>query len=91
MTSITEAELTEVLTEAGRKHHHAFISTDGADPEWAKWYAGFIQAVVWDGFGEVPTQSLLIHLLVGADRAHRTEAPDDPWQPFYARFILGNL
>lgn len=91
MGTITQGELAEILTEAGHKHHHSFISSDGVDPEWPTWYAPFIQAKVWDGFGEVPTQSELIHLLVAADKAHRAAASEEPWPSFYATYLLERL
>lgn len=91
MGAVTKEELGQVLTEAGHRHHQAYSRSDGVDPEWPKWYAAFIQATVWDRFGDVPTQSELIQLLVAADKAHRTTAPTDPWPPFYAEFILSNI
>ena len=91
MATISATDLAQLLVETGKKHHEAFISSDGADPEWAKWYAPYIQAKVWDGFGAVPTRSELVYLLIGAEKAHREDGGDEPWPEFYAGFILDGL
>ena len=84
-------ELTELLQEAGRRHHEAFITSDGADPEWPKWYAGYLQARIWDRFGTVPTQSELVYALVAAEKAHAAARTDEPWPVYYARFFLDHF
>ena len=35
--------LADLLLEAGCAHHAAFAATDGADPDWAIWYAEFLK------------------------------------------------
>ena len=85
---MTVDELAELLMETGRKHHAAFAVSDGADPEWAKWYAGYLQAQLWDRLGSLPSQSELIYTLVAADKAHANAAPDEPWPSFYAARLL---
>ena len=37
-----------LLAEAGPAHHEAFAATGGKDPEWASWYAAYVQ-VRFDG------------------------------------------
>lgn len=88
MNAIDHAELAEILAETGRRHHQAFATSDGVDPEWPLWYATHIQAVVWDRFGSLPTRSQLVALLVQAE----TDAADGsvPWPESYANFILEN-
>lgn len=88
---MTEAELAVLLEETGRRHHAAFAATDGVDPEWALWYAGDVQARLWDAAGRLPTRSELVHLLVTAEREHIAAGTDEPWPPFYARLILAAL
>jgi hypothetical protein len=89
MRLIDEAELADLLTETGHQHHAAYEASDGIDPEWASWYAPYLQARLATRFGSIPTRSDLVYLLVGAERAFRelhTEAR--PWPEFYAAFIL---
>jgi NAD(P)H-hydrate epimerase len=45
---VTDEELTALLIETGQRHHRAYQESDGADPEWALWYAGYLQAHLWD-------------------------------------------
>jgi NAD(P)H-hydrate epimerase len=96
--TITERELARLIAATGRAHHAAFKDSDGVDPDWALWYAGYLQATLWDRLGSVPSRSELTWLLVGADRAYRAvdETGDgEPgaggrgdWPTFYARLIL---
>lgn len=91
MAVISADELAAVLERTGRRHHQAFIESDGADAEWASWYAASLQTEVWDGFGRLPTRSELVHLLIAAERRHGADAPDEPWPAYYADYILENV
>jgi NAD(P)H-hydrate epimerase len=91
MTTITESALADLLKETADRHHQAFIESDGADPDWALWYAGYLQARLWDGAGRLPSRSELVYLLVGAERAYAAEGSDEPWAAAYARRMLGAL
>lgn len=84
---ITDAELSEMLVDAGRHHHTAFIDSDGVDPEWPQFYAAYIQTQLWDGLGVVPTKSELIFILLGAEEAIRKGAETGAWPDVYARWI----
>jgi NAD(P)H-hydrate epimerase len=86
---IGEADLARLIAATGRAHHAAFAMSDGADPEWAEWYAAHLQATVWDRLGGIPSRSELTYLLVAAERAYGDagDARGD-WPHFYARFIL---
>lgn len=86
---ITDNELSELFLETGMKHHHAYSASDGVDPEWALFYAGYLQTRLWDRLGRVPTRSELIHLLVAADRAFQaTGRAQEEWPMFYAKFFI---
>jgi NAD(P)H-hydrate epimerase len=86
--AIAEDELAALLEEAAERHHAAFIEADGADPDWALWYAGYLQAHLWDRAGRLPSRSELVYLLIGAERAHAASGTDEPWPRTYSRFIL---
>jgi NAD(P)H-hydrate epimerase len=90
-TTITEAEFAALLRETAERHHAAFIESDGADPDWALWYAGYVQAHLWDRAGRLPSRGELVYLLVGAERAHKSSGSDEAWPDTYARFILEGL
>lgn len=86
--AFTVDELAELLMSTGHHHHQAYQESDGADPEWALWYSGFLQAKIWDRFGAIPTRSALVHALVEADRtfAPTDEYPD--WPHAYAAQMI---
>ena len=104
---ISERELARLIAATGRAHHAAFSATDGVDPDWALWYAGHLQATLWDRLGGVPSRSELTYLLVGADRAYAAAGQSDQgglgdqagqaaedrgdWPTFYARHIVANF
>ena len=89
---ISEKELGELFRETGMNHHHAYKTSDGVDPEWALFYAGYLQARLWDRLGRVPTRSELVHLVVAADRAFQaTGRAQEEWPGFYAKFVVENF
>lgn len=75
----------DLLREAGGKHHQAFLASDGVDPEWALWYAGYLQTRLWDGLGRLPTRSELVHQLIECDRSYRAAGSPGEWPRFYSR------
>jgi len=88
---MTTEELAKLLEETGHKHHQAYAEADGADPEWALWYAGYLQAHMWDRAGSLPTRSQLAHLLLAGEAALAESGTDAPWQHYYADLILAAL
>ena len=83
-------ELAALLGRTAEAHHQAYIATDGVDPNWTAWYARYL---LDNGFGEiVPAARIsvddLARLLVEADRQHRSQAPEAPWEPYYAERLL---
>lgn len=82
---MSDEELAELLAETGRRHHAAFLTSDGVDPEWPLFYAAYLQTRMWDRLGVLLTRSEIIHVLVDADQAFRTGEERGPWPPAYAR------
>ena len=89
--SITAQELADLLVETGHHHHEAYISSDGIDPEWALWYAGYLQAKLWDRAGDIPTRSSLVHLLIEAEARFESTADAPDWPLSYANLLLEKL
>jgi NAD(P)H-hydrate epimerase len=89
--AITQTEIAELLLETGHNHHQAYADSDGVDPEWALWYSGYLQSRLWDSAGSLPTRSLLVHLLLSAERDHAATTGEVPWTQFYAGVILAAL
>ena len=90
-----DAELLEdievLLRETKTAHFEAFHHTAGADPAWPDWYATHLMEPLGSLLGLELTQDALSRLLVAADEAQATEAPDGDWVQFYARFLHRNF
>lgn len=80
--------LGRLLGAAGRAHHAEF---GGPNDGWPEWYAAFIQPDMATHVGFEPTVEQVAGWLREADAAHRAEAPESPWPPFYARWILDEV
>lgn len=84
---LTVESLAALIMKTGHKHHEAYISSDGIDPEWALWYSGFLQANLFGLVEEIPTRSSLIHLLIQANIDYPVD--DNPeWPKSYAVDML---
>lgn len=89
-TALDVGEFADLIVSTGEKHHEAYRASDGVDPEWALWYAGYLQAAIWDRAGTVPSRSRLVHLLVEAERRYPAADHQD-WPTKYARLLLDDL
>jgi hypothetical protein len=82
-----------LLHEAGETHHRVFRIVDGADDDWASWYADWLinlseLPVV---LGVKPVRSELIYLLVGLDKEYTANQPGEPWETYYAQRLLAHF
>jgi hypothetical protein len=82
--------VSDLLHEAGEVHHAVYRITDGADDDWASFYADWLvdHSELPELLGGAPTRSHLVHELVESERA--LAAADSPgrWQDFYAERII---
>jgi hypothetical protein len=91
------AEATEqigaLLQEAAETHHRVYRIVDGADDDWASWYAWWLinLSELPSVLGVKPVRSDLICLLVTLDRRYTAEQQTGPWPAFYAREILSHF
>jgi hypothetical protein len=92
MTTTVE-KISSLLHEAGETHHRVFRIVDGADDDWATWYAWWLI-----NLSELPSllavtlvRSELIYLLVSLDKQYTAEQPAVPWESYYARRILAHF
>jgi hypothetical protein len=85
----TLEHISGLLHEAGETHHQVFRIVDGADDDWASWYAQWLIELseLPDLLGVRPVRSELIYLLVSLDKQFTAEAPGEPWETYYARQI----
>src|SRR5215831_11043974 len=88
-----QQQVSELLHEAAETHHRVFRIVDGADDDWATWYADWLVNLseLPALLGAKPARSELTYLLVGLDRQYSAEAPGEPWEPYYARRIIEQL
>jgi len=82
-----------LLREAAETHHRVYRIADGDDPDWASWYADWLIRLseLPDILGTPPVRSALVYLLVRLDKEYTTTRPDQPWESYYARAMLGLL
>jgi hypothetical protein len=89
----TAEQISRLLHEAGETHHQVFRIVDGADDDWASWYAQWLidLSELPDLLGTRPVRSELIYVLVSLDKQYAAEAPGEPWESWYARQILSHF
>lgn len=84
------AKVSELLHEAAETHHRVFRISDGADEDWASWYADWLVRL-----SELPgllggnvVRSELTYLLVRLDKEYTEHGPEQRWEDYYARGLL---
>jgi len=91
--AMTTQQIGDLLHEASETHHRVFRIVDGADDDWASWYAWWLinLSELPDLLPSKPVRSELIYLLVSLDKQFTAEQPGEPWESYYARQILGHF
>ena len=82
--------VSDLLHEAAETHHRVFRITDGADDDWASWYANWLVTL-----SELPellaaklVRSELTWLLVRLDKEYTEHRPDQRWEDYYAQELI---
>ena len=85
-----ERQVSELLHEAGEVHHVVYRITDGADDDWAWFYADWLtrHSELGDVLGSVPVRSHLVHALVQCDRDYAAASPAERWEDWYAARVV---
>jgi hypothetical protein len=88
MTAITE-QISHLLHEAGETHHRVFRIVDGADDDWATWYADWLVNLseLPSLLGTKPVRSELTYMLVSLDKEYASDS-GEPWESYYAQRLL---
>jgi hypothetical protein len=83
-------KVAELLHEAAETHHRVFRITDGADDDWASWYAQWLVTLseLPDLLGAKVVRSELTYLLVRLDKEYTERGPDERWEDYYARELV---
>jgi hypothetical protein len=84
------SRVSDLLHEAGEVHHVVYRITDGADDDWASFYADWLidHSELGETLGRAPLRSHLVHELVECERAFAEAAPASRWQDTYADRIV---
>jgi hypothetical protein len=84
------AKISELLQEAAETHHHVFRITDGADDDWASWYAQWLVTLseLPQLLGGTVVRSELTYMLVRLDKQYTEHRPDARWQDYYAHELV---
>jgi len=86
-------EISNLLREAAETHHRVFRIVDGADDDWASWYADWLI-----NLSELPVllkakpvRSELVYMLVELDKQYTADSPAEPWEIYYASRLLDHF
>jgi hypothetical protein len=84
------SKVSELLHEAGETHHRVYRIVDGADDDWASWYADWLinLSELPEILGSTPVRSELVYMLVKLDKDYTAESPDEKWEDVYARALV---
>lgn len=82
--------VSDLLHEAAEVHHVVYRITDGADDDWASFYADWLieHSELPEVLGRRPVRAHLVHELIESDRAVEETKPDGRWEEFYARRLV---
>ena len=81
-------QIAALLKEAGDAHHQAYLATDGFDPEWPLWYAGYLLDKLPSLLQAELTKSELTYLMVYLSNSHPLHAPGSRWDHYYAKVLV---
>jgi hypothetical protein len=86
-----QAALAHLLTEVAETHHRVYRITDGADDDWASWYADWLLDLseLPELIGHRPVRSHLVYALVQLDHDYTSEGATEAWPDYYAQRLPG--
>ena len=84
------ARVRDLLHEVAETPHQVYRITDGADDDWASWYADWLTRLseLPTLLGRRPVRSELTYQLVLLDREHGETGGGQPWEDFYAERLV---
>lgn len=80
--------IAESLRAVGHAHHRAFIMVNGADPDWARWYAERLAPELEGKLAVSLSADELAGLLPLLEKERKLRAPEAEWAGFYAKAIV---
>ena len=93
MDEKTIARARDLLHEVAELHHAYYRVTDGADDDWASFYATWLvqHSELPALLGTTPVRSYVVHELVALEREYRAEPRRDSWEDYYAARLVERL
>ena len=86
----TATKISDLLHDAGETHHRVYRIVDGADDDWASWYADWLLRLseLPSLLGTTPVRSELTYMLVRLDKEFSEQHPSEPWEQYYAKALI---
>ena len=83
-------KIAELLHEAAETRHQVFRITDGADDDWAYWYAEWLVRLseLPELLGTKVVRSELTYLLVRLDKEYTERRMAERWEDYHARELI---
>jgi hypothetical protein len=87
------SRVSDLLHQAAETHHTVYRIVDGADDDWALWYADWLQrlSALPQALGVSPTRSELVYLLVKLDKEYTSRKSTLRWEDYYAEALLDHF
>jgi hypothetical protein len=87
------AKVSALLHEAGETHHTVYRISEGADDDWATFYADWLTRLSELGqiLGTAPVRSELTWMLVQLGKDYTAASPSEPWEDWYARRLVDHF
>jgi hypothetical protein len=87
------APIAELLHEAGETHHRVYRIVDGADDDWASWYADWLIELseLPRLLGVTPVRSELVYMLVLLDKEQAARDGPGRWEDYYATRLIDHF
>jgi hypothetical protein len=84
----TIEQIAELLEKTQHAHHQAYLATDGYDPDWPLWYAGYLLDKLPPLLQADMTKSELTYWMVLLSKQQPLAAPDESWAHYYANILV---
>ena len=81
-------DVKQLMARTGAAHHEAFIQVDGADDDWALWYAGFLQQPLGKRLGRQLARIEIARTLAELNEEVLARDPDADWRHVYAEAFV---
>jgi hypothetical protein len=86
-------QVRDLLGEVSETHHQVFRITEGADDDWASWYADWLTKL-----SELPSllsselvRSELVYQLVKLDKEFTVKDRTEAWEDYYAARLVNHF